>query len=242
MPPNDMKFTRFVIYVATTVGFVAQLYYITAQYLAYETVNSVAIERPMSVVPPQVAICFRFYDFFSFSFRWFLEHGNEVNITVAQLASTLPAVDEILNGQLVHNHDDYMDTAYTADNYKSYFTTRTLYKHRFYCYTFAYAREAIATRYLTNSLFPQRFFDIELNGTLFNQSYLVTYYLRPHDGDFSGLSDTMAEISRSSSCRNCLERDNGIVVLSYNRFRSQLLPRPYESDCINYNRFGFTSR
>ena len=232
---------KLIYWLFAIVGCAAQIYQISRQYFAYDTVTELTITRPTYVQPPAVLICSRYKDLVindRMMERVSSEAQNQ-NLTIREIFSVTPTTDELITRCKRHSSNTYNDLPLIR-NCSKYFMLEKVFKQNQICYSYDIgSNHTFEYRYLTNGYSGADYFEIHLNSSFLKKSKYMTYYLIPSRMEFRGLSGNFVENYRSLV--NSSVGNRNFVTLSYSVFRSKLLEQPYKSNCLDYKTNGFQS-
>lgn len=221
---------RLICWTVASAGLIWQVYYISTQYFAYDTVTVVTIARPAKLTPPVLQICVK---------RSTLISSNESTMTIHEIFQQTPTTDEIVQKVTVHSTNHYAMENSPAG--KERFKFGKHLKKYFVCYSTEMMRNvSFKSHLLFNGLIGAKFYRLHINASYFEQSEYLYINTHPLNTRFYGKCDSYTEHAREIHDLTGKGNKN-YVTLSYSYFQSIRLPYPYSTNCIDYSRLGYES-
>ncbi|KAI1305848.1 hypothetical protein HDE_01195 [Halotydeus destructor] len=240
-----MKFAQ-VNGLVALVGCVYQIYAISWQYLQYETVSNLQIDRPATVTPPSVILCLEFK--FAVSQRTIFDQhlGSDEEFfekaTVGQLFNFTAPAEGLIKNCTIKYSGSYGQATALSELCHELITVRKFLKQQYVCYSFTIDDQNKFYRsHITNARKPPRFYEVFLSKS-FPRSRFVVFFVHDRSLDFYGLSDSFSEHFRHIANSTSGSGSANAIILSYKRFKTTSLPAPYKTNCFNYSLIGYQSK
>lgn len=224
------------------IGLLLHAYFYTAQYLRYATLSDVNLRQNAFIEAPTLAVCF----FVSSLIKGKdVHHGiSEIQevlekYTLEQIFSAVPPSDKILVYCTIRTNDTFQTIRHQGSCLE-YFKINKIFRLGFLCYSFQVKESARVSSMmelrpvLTAQNSPGILYGIEISGDI--ARYVDYFNLFTYFKDFPIAQDTyLAHFSRQPMKLH-------MFYLSYNIKSSNLLPSPYDSNCLVYQDLGFRGR
>lgn len=208
---------QLIIYLSTISCFSYQTWHILDEYLKYPTTTFVTLENvPKVTLPPRVG--FRVLYKLNPG-RTVKSHFDKINDTTKLVESAFRISEaksvrkKVVLNAFFRSPDYYISLA--AKNRTEY-TPEHLYTER---------REMYSGKIKSN------LFEAEDNGIT------LTFFLKPYYGDLEGVQKTDALVN----CPTNNNRSTCDIRFTYSTKITKLAPAPYDTDCRDYHKMGFTS-
>lgn len=219
-------------------GCLLQNYYISQQYFKYETVTQLTINRPDLITPPNFVTCFGFLPVY----KQLNKTADFDNMTIAELLANIPTVAEVID--FGKRHDSFSLMGSRAKNFSDDFLGHRFMKQQKFCYSLQLRKDhTFSAASLFNGYQGPYFWHIEFKAGKLANSFYQRFYLHPHfEKQQYGSPSNYAEHDRLIIDNATGHSMANYIVVTYQRYYSQLLPPPYKTNCIKYAVLGFQSR
>lgn len=204
---------RLSVYLAVTFGFSYQSWKISDEYFKYPTITLVQlVDIPAITLPPKMALAFlRKKDIFPGS-------------SIANVLDTIDDKTEILSSKIrTPNHTEIPNL-----NLERFLLDES------YCISFS---AETAFMYSPEDLYATKepFYTIALKTNVLLRNTVAVAYLKPYHSDWEGTHKTGITIYCPELVGACH------VHMTYSSKLTKLSPYPYDTNCVDYTQFGFTS-
>lgn len=218
-------------------GSFLQIYYITEQYLHYETLTQLSIKRPAALAPPTLAICFSFRRVFD---HYGVSPSESYNRRVFQYMALVPKIEELINETFIHHPVNYYSEQV---NYVDYLTLNNYLMHGKFCYAIKLKNAEFRAKYVFNGFGGPVIYSLHFkaNNLVFNTYQMFYHYSNSYShyfGDTTSFADNHRMITNTTTGYGL----RNYVSVSYQLYQSILLPPPFVTNCLNYRTVGLQSR
>lgn len=211
-----------------------QIYYISDQYFAYDSVTQVKITRTHNYYPPVLTFCFYLRDVLNNS-------GEFLNI--ADCFNRTPTIATIIDHALIHDEFNFILNEVNATTYEKFFKIEKLIKKNLICYSIRFHENIrFLLYYLVNGRTTPTIMKLWINGTSFRTSDLFQIYLTSTKDGARGMVGSFVAVDRKIFNSTTGEGDANLIQISYNSFTSIRLPFPYKTNCLDYRTINFESK
>lgn len=209
------------------IGLFFQVYYITIQFLRYDSVTQVVITRPDLVNPPTLAIC--------------IKKDDSLDVTAKELLQQRPGIGDFVSSLKIHSLVDY-SIINTRGNFSS-LIIRKFIKQFFICYSIRLKSDIMFDyNLLTNSYNDPSFYRLKIRNSIFDTYEYLYMFMYPSTMHMYGRSESFVEHSRGifSNKTNAFSED--YFAITHQMYSILRLPPPYATNCVDYNLLGFESK
>ncbi|KAI1295599.1 hypothetical protein HDE_05629 [Halotydeus destructor] len=233
-------------FVMATIGCSIQIYHVSHEYFRFETVTELYVNKPELAKPPSMIVCAQLEEDPDDVQIQVDENSplqddtNYTGLPVDDYFALTPSGDQVLDSCAI-------DAPTTIDRMEikgreccAALKVDKFFKHTYLCYSFkSRAKKYYSTKLLANSPYGPRFYQIKLR-PLFLKSAYVYYYVHDRYLDFHGASSGFTEVFRGLNYTSGIGKAN-FVTLSYKRYKSKYLKKPYITNCHDYTSEVFQS-
>ena len=237
------------------VGLMWQLIEVSIEYFKYETSTGIRMLFPDDVTFPDISVCLRYTDILDFdelnkqtdrSYSFTTEdkmvrHYQE-NLTVNQIFSFTPNVNETLDGIVFRQKDSYKRYSCAHGGCQKVFAISKYYYLEYMCYRYTNVQVSKTVSYATIAVTPSSpgtIFKLTFSRAFNNVSYLKLALHSANLYPFRSLRTTPVT-RRYFDAKSSTAKYNTFVSYQ-SQLVTQYLPQPYATKCIDYKLIGLDS-
>lgn len=238
------------------IGCYCQIHDILSNYLSYKTMTRVKFRFPEFLVAPDVSYCIRFSDIFDYKKYERLHNvklsrrtGDETfnvlkileSVLVKDIYDSTPDSSDIMKECWMRPIDGLKLTHFVQNECYNLIRISKYLVNEFICYRFrinAYENVTLSMKLLN------------LSPTYLEQLFAIGFHIKPletgnrirltaHNKNLPRLSSASSDITYRRVSEG---KYDGYYVLMYNEYTVNLLPSPYQTNCLFYREIGFHDR
>lgn len=244
------RWSLLIYFLLAMLGCLLQVYHISDQFFEYDTVTQLTMRRPINAKPPALILCFFLSQCYDPKIvqKYGLNTSDKQlpeKITLDQIFELTPTLqDQFKTCRLRTQGYRLSDRMKGNENCKQHFEIVKFYKQRLICFYIKLKDERpFFLEQLYNSIQFAKYYQVTMVGTGLEAATHYMTFVSDSKLRFDGRSDSYEEHNRMLLNESSGEGNQSFITLTYARYESTLLEKPYKTDCLNYQRqLGFQSK